>query len=151
VSSRGGIVAAILIALLFLAAICWFDAQVLVRARQEGGAANDLSTYSILWAVGSLCLAAAIFVLGALAWWVHSLIVGGVYIVIGAIFVISPVILLGNPTAQPSWVNQKLGSLFVATNGPLGAGVTLGAAMVIAGIISIWRGIASRSETAASG
>jgi len=149
-SSRGGIVAAILIGLGFLVALSWFDAGVLVRARQEGGASFDLSKYSILWTIGSLCLAGAVLVLGALAWWVHSLIVGAVYIVVGGLFTITPMIILGNPTALPSVVNQTLGNLFVSTNGPMGAGLLLGSAMLIAGIISIWRSFATRSETAAS-
>jgi hypothetical protein len=149
-TSRWGTVAAIVIGLAFLLALSWFDAGVLVRAREEGGANFDLSKYSILWVIGSLCLAGAVLVLGGVAWWVHSLIVGAVYIVVGAIFTVSPIIILGNPTTLPSWANQTLGNLFVSSNGPMGAGLVLGAAMLISGIISIWRAIATRSAAAAS-
>jgi hypothetical protein len=91
-----------------------------------------------------------VLLLGALAWWVHSLIVGTVYVVVGAIFVISPLILLSNPAGLPSWINQTLGNLFVSTNGPMGVGITLGSGMLIAGVISIWRAFGMRGEATAS-
>ena len=139
---------AVVLGIGILVVMIWYDSSVMVRAQQEGSASFDMSKYSIFWIVGSVGLAASVLVIGAIGFRVRSAIVGVVYALLGGLLLATPLVIIGNPATYPSWVNDTLGRLFVATNGPLSAGTVLGGAMLIGGIVSIWRAFATRSATA---
>ena len=142
--TRRGAIAELLLGLAVVAAVIWFDAVILVNARLQGQSNLQLSNYSFLWIVGSVAVAAAVLLLGLLAYWGRSISVGIVYLIVGAILLATPLVIISNGTPLSSLLNDLLGDVFLATNGPMGAAVVLGAALVIAGIVSISLGIQAR-------
>ena len=148
-SSLSRAVGSIAVGLVLLLGLTWFDADPLWYAQRQAGANFNSAGYSVMWALGALAMSGSVLLMGALAWRSHSLLLGLVYVIIGAVFVLTPVLVL-NSVALPDWLAQGFPGL-LSTSSPLNAGTTLGAGMFIAGLVALWAWWRDRRSTATSG
>jgi hypothetical protein len=137
---------AIAAAALVLAATAWFDAVVLRDAVRDAQASFDGTGAAALLAVGSILVAASVIVLAALAWRSASRAVGIGYVVVGAFFAalswVAPVLASGRNGAAPvlpEVIASAVWSLWLNAAGELNAVSTVGAGMLIAGVVVLVR------------
>ncbi len=148
-------------AVIALVIAAWFDSTFLRDAVRNAQSNFNTASVAPLWALGSLLVAGAVLLLGALAWRAASWVVGLAYIVAGAFFVALPwlvwslaTITNDAPTLLPEEVASALVTIWSSTAGQLNAVGTIGAGMLIAGIAALvrwWRGravVARRDATA---
>jgi hypothetical protein len=148
-SSMSRAVAAIAIGLVLLLGLTWFDADPLWYAQRQAGANFNSAGYSLMWALGALAVSGSVLLIGALAWRSRSLLLGAVYVIVGAVFVLTPVLVL-NSVALPDWLAQGFPGL-LSTSSPLNAGTTVGAGMFIAGLMALWTWARGRRGARTSG
>ena len=132
------------IAALVFFALTWVDAAVMARGRDEALATFQMSSYLWLGSVGVLAVATAAILFAGLAWWSRSLAASVVFVVAGAAQMLVQPILFTFPGDWPLGLNQALTWWLISTSGPLGAAPMLGAALVVAGIIGIYRWATTR-------
>jgi hypothetical protein len=109
-------------------------------AERDAAATFDSSELSLAQSLGSLAIAGSVLLLGVAAWRWHSALVGAAYTVVGAFFVSLPVI-IRLPEPIPDAVRQ----IYFWSAGPLNAVGTIGAAMLLIGVVVIGRSIQGRS------
>lgn len=126
----------------------WFDSVFLADIRRNAQADFDSASYSLSFVVGAIGLAASVMVLAALAWWSRSSMVGIGYLLAGTPLLLAPVLFLNIGSALPVGLMNGLADLSLATSGPMSAGIVLGAASVLAGIVAVSR---SRTDAAPAG
>lgn len=140
--ARGLVVVAIAGVVFF--ALTWLDAAVMARGRGQAMATFNMGSYMWLAALGALAIAAAAILFAGLAWWSRSLVASAVFIVGGAAeMLVQPVAF----TFTGEWIlglNYALSWWITSTSGPLNAATTLGAALVVAGLIGLYRWATTR-------
>jgi hypothetical protein len=141
-------VGGIAVGVVLLVGISWFDADQLWYAQRQADAGINSAGYSLLWALGALAMSGSVLLMGALAWWSRSLVLGVVYVIVGTIFVLTPVLVF-NSVAMPEWLSQGFPGL-LSISSPLDAGITIGAGMLISGVIALWAWARTRRGAAAS-
>lgn len=133
-----GIVAVGIATVVFFA-LTWLDAAVMARGRGNAMATFNMGSYMWLAALGALAIAAAAILFAGLAWWSRSLVASVVFVVAGALeMLVQPVVF----TFTGEWflgLNYALTWWVTTTSGPLNAAATLGAALVVAGVIGLYR------------
>jgi hypothetical protein len=150
-SKTGRTLVALAGAALVLVIAAWFDTTIMSDARRDAQATFDTSGFAAMTALGSLLVAGSVLVIGTLAWRAASGIVGVAYIVVGGFFVALPWLAWSLatqvndvPAVLPEPLAQALWRIYDTTGvGPLNAGGTIGAAMLIAGVAALvrrWRG-----------
>jgi len=136
---------AALVALLVLLIAHWFDAAVLVDAENRAGHSYDYGPLTDLIGIAHIVTAAGVLVIGLAGWRSRSLVVGIGYAIVGSFIVFLPALYwafavsdMGAPTVAPQPIASTLSSwdLTLAT-GVTGAVFTLGAAMLLSGIVVI--------------
>ena len=153
VSRTGKALVALAAAAIALVVMAWFDSTVLRDAVRQAQATFTSASVAPLFVLGSLLVAGAVLLLGALAWRAASLVVSLAYVVVGGFFVALWWVVwdLGSatndaPPVLPEWFASALTSIWVSTTGQLNAVATIGAGMLIAGIAALvpsWRGRAA--------
>jgi len=144
-SRTGRTFVALVGALVLLAITGWFDSTVMTAALRRASASFDESAVSVLTAVGSVLVAGAVLLIGVLAWRAASAIVGLAYTVVGGFFVLLPWLVWtldvqknDVPPVLPDPLARWLDDIYVWTvGGTLNATGTIGAAMLIAGIVTL--------------
>ncbi len=120
----------------------WFDNVVMGDVR-ERARTSDPSPIFTMTVLGSLLVAGSVLMLGVLAWRSASVVVGLVYVVVGAFFAALPWLWwnLARMTVDvlPEALAVAIRELGSSTGGPLNAVGTIGAAMLIAGIATLAR------------
>jgi len=137
-------------AAIVLVIAAWFDTTVMLEARRQAASTFDSSGIAAMAVVGSLMIAGSVLLVGALAWRATSLAVGLVYVVVGGFFVALPWLVWNLstgindvPAVLPEPIAVALWNIYYSTTGALNAGGTIGAAMLIAGIVALarwWQG-----------
>jgi hypothetical protein len=130
----------------------WFDGQVMTEIRRQTGISFDPNGFMLALSVGSLAVAGAVLLLGALAWCSRSLLVGAIYSAVGAVVAFLPVItwrfaaqINDNPPLLPQPIADAVSRVYVWSNGPLNAMGTIGAGMLVIGILVVGRSSRGRS------
>lgn len=143
---------ALIVALVMLAALAWFDVTVLREAEQRSRATFDTRDSALVGSLGSFAIAASVLGLAWLALRSRSVAVGVIYLVVGGFFALLPVILSSFATYRndvppllPDPLARGVGDIYVAAVGPLNAVVIVGAGMVIAGAAVITRSFRERT------
>ncbi len=111
-----------------LVALAWFDHAFLAGVRKEAERSFGASDYGVLESIGTIAVAGGVMLLGVLAWWSGSLLVGIAYAVVGAYFAF-----------QMTLLTNGILSLEDYYPGPINAAATVGAGMLLAGLIAIYR------------
>jgi hypothetical protein len=160
VSRTGKALVALAAAAIVLVVMAWFDSTILRDAVRQAAATFNTAS-APLFVLGSLLVAGAVLLLGALAWRAASPVVSLAYVVVGGFFVALPWLVWNlasttndAPPVLPESFASALGSIWVSTAGQLNAVGTIGAGMLIAGIAALvpwWRGraVAASAEIAA--
>lgn len=138
-------------AALLLVVASWFDTTIVRDALRDAQATFDMSGFAVAIAVGSLLVAGSVLLIGVLAWRARSVIVGLAYAMVGGFIVALPWITFnlaagvnGAPPALPEPLATAIGNMFFSSFGSsLNAVGTIGAAMLISGVVALvrqWRG-----------
>jgi hypothetical protein len=137
-SPRTRSVVAVLVAAVVFAVLTWFDTTVVKQSEADASATFTLGSMLWLYTLGSLAVAAATILFAGLAWWSRSLVAGAVFLLGGAAEVLIQLVPF---TGGPWPLNLHLALLWWAnlTNGPLRAAYALGAALLVAGVIGLYR------------
>ena len=150
-SKTGRTVVALAGAALLLVVANWFDTTIVHDALRDAQATFDMSGFAITVAVGSLLVAGCVLLIGALAWRAGSVTVGLAYAIVGGFIVATPWLTFnlaasvnGAPPALPEPLATAIGNIFFRSfGGSLNAAGTIGAAMLISGVVALvrqWRG-----------
>lgn len=149
--------ATIVAAGLALYASGWFDGQVMPGIQRQAGSSFDPNGLALASSLGSVAIAGAVLLIGALAWRSRSMAVGVTYSCIGAFFAFLPVIMWrfaaqinGNPPILPRPIADELSQIFVWSSGPLNATGMVGAGMFVTGILLIGGSFRGRSASPAA-
>lgn len=145
-------------AALILVIATWFDGFVRDTVR-HGQATFDMSGVGVVIAAGSMLVAGSVLLVAVLAWRAASVVVGIAYAVVGGFFMMLPWIawnLITQVNDVPPVLPEPLLTAvseiyFRMGSGLLNAVTTIGAAMLIAGVVALvrWqqdRGLAKSSE-----
>ncbi|MFI5043138.1 MAG: hypothetical protein ACHQNA_15040 [Acidimicrobiales bacterium] len=135
-----------------LVAAAWLDTTVLLGIQHREAASFDATELAVAFPMARLASVGAIFALAILGWWSRSLLVGLVYVVVGAFFgfLMTLVWLFassvnGAPPALPMPIADFLGQAYLQTeSGPLTAVAIIGAGMLLVGLATV--GLAFRSR-----
>jgi hypothetical protein len=158
-SKTGRTLVALAGAAIVLVLAAWFDSTVMSEGLRQVAATFDPSGVFPWYALGSLLVAGAVLLVGALGWRAPFVVVGLAYVVVGGFFLALPWLVRSFAT----WVNDAppvlpeplalaLGNIWESTIGPLNAVETIAAGMLIAGVAALvrwWRGrviVESRAE-----
>lgn len=149
-SGRAAIAILVAGAVLFLAG--WLDGSVMRDIQRHASATFDLNGLSLALSLGSLGVAGCVLLLGALAWRSHSALVGAAYALGGAFIAFLPVILWrfatqvnDTPPLLPKPIAQAVSQIYSWSAGPLNAFGTIGAGMLLVGLLVVGRSFQSRS------
>lgn len=141
--------------LLFLAG--WLDNNVMTGFRQQFLSGYDAGWSTFALELGQLALAAAVVLLVVLAWRSRSSVVGWAYTIVGAFFLGLQLIVWlfafgvnNTPPVAPAPIADFLVQLRFDTYGPLNATPTVGAGMVIGGLLVLGRRLNDRLTPRAS-
>ncbi len=134
---------ALVIGVAAVAALAVVDAVVIAGAVAEAQKTFSMGALQPLMSLGRLLVAGGVLLVGALAWRASSVVVGAVYLLVGALLVALPAIyaqlsdaapgsplLGGNPLGDATWW------LWNASFAPLGALGAMGAGLAISGVVS---------------
>lgn len=135
---------------LFLAG--WLDGRVMRDIQRQQAATFDLTWLSLAMSLGSLAVAGSVLLLGVLAWRSHSALVGAAYVLVGAFLAFLPLINLRftaqiNDTSPvlPEPIVEAVSQIFFRSAGPLDAVGTIGAGMLVVGLLVLGRTFRGRS------
>jgi hypothetical protein len=137
-------IVAVAIATLVLFALIWLDVGALANARDQASATFRIGNYAWLGALGAVAVAAAAILFAGLAWWSRSLVASVAFVVAGAAGTLAMPLVFGVPGEWPLGLNYALSWWITTTSGPLGAAPTLAAALVVAGVIGLYRWAVTR-------
>lgn len=131
---------------LVLAIATWFDATLMREARVQAAATFDSRGLAAMFAAGSLLVAGSVLLVGVLAWRVPSIVVGLAYAILGGLFTTLPWLVWSlaagindRPPVLPAPLAAAVSAIYTGTQGPLNAVGTIGAAMMIAGVVALLR------------
>jgi hypothetical protein len=151
-SNSGRAAIAILVAGAILVLAGWLDGNVIRDIRRQASATFDPNGLALALSLGSLAVAGAVLLLGVLAWRSHSALVGAAYAIVGAFFAVLPVILWrvashinGTPPLLPQPIAQAVSQIYDWSEGPLNAVGTIGAGMLLVGLLVIGRSFQGHS------
>ncbi len=149
-SRTGRVLVALAGAALVLVIATWFDSTFMREALRQAQANFDTTGFTAMTALGSLLVAGSVLLVGTLAWRAASVAVGLAYVVVGGFFMALPWLVWnlaattnGVPPILPEALALVLGNIYRSTTGPLNAVGTIGAAMLIVGLVTLarwWRG-----------
>ena len=137
----------------------WFDGTVMRDIQHQEDASFDPNGLALALSLGSLAVAGAVLLLGSLAWRSRSTLVGATYSSVGAVVAFLPVIVWrlaaqinNTPPVLPKPIADEVSQIYFWSNGPLNAMGTIGAGILVAGILVIGRSFRGRvaSRTAES-
>jgi hypothetical protein len=135
---------AALVPFLALWAAAWFDGNVVSEAVRQSGHNFDYAPTSLAISVAYLIAMGGGLAIAAVAWWIRDLIVGFVYLVVGAFLLFDGFLAVrlafsvnGAPPAAPEPVARFLYQVWLSTIGQSNAALVVAAAMVFAGIGSM--------------
>jgi hypothetical protein len=155
-SGTGKTLAALAGAPILLAIAAWFDTVFLRDALRDAAATFDHSGSSAVLVLGCLLVAGSALTVWILAWRARSVAVGLTYAIVGGFLAALPWIVLVQtndmPPILPEPILTVVSEFFVRTSGSLNAVGTIGAAMLIAGVLTLVRrqherAVARRSVT----
>ncbi len=136
----------------------WYDVAFLSDALRSAHQRFDSASVTPLFAFGSVLVAGAVIALAALAWRSASSVVGIVFIVVGAFFAALWWLwawltgsINGATPILPDPLVSVLSTIWIDTQGPLNAVSTIGAGMLIAGVVALVRAQRLHSRQVASG
>jgi hypothetical protein len=142
-SRTRGIVAVVVAAVVFFA-LAWVDAAVLARGRDQALATFSMGSYLWVAALGTLAVAGSAILFAGLAWWSRSFVASVVFLLAGAAeMLVQPLVF----TFAGDWLlglNIALSWWIINTDGPLNAALFLGAALIVAGLIGLYRWATTR-------
>lgn len=138
-----GLVAIAIAAVVFFA-LTWVDAAVMARGRDQALATFQMSSYLWLGTLGVLAVATAAILFAGLAWWSRSLAASVVFVLGGAAQMLVQPILFTFPGDWTLGLNQALSWWLSSTSGPIGAAPMLGAALVVGGVVGLYRWATTR-------
>lgn len=149
-SKTASSVAALAVAAIALLAAAWLDGTVIDDARKQAAAEFNTASIAGLLTLGSIAVAGGCLLV---AWFGirATVLVGLAYAVVGGFFALLPWLVLnlgaGNndvPAVLPDAIATPINQLFFWSLGPLNAVGTIGAAMLIAGLIAMVRSLRRR-------
>ena len=145
-SRVGRTVMTLVVAAIALVIVAWFDNTLMGDAQQQVQARADVAGLGLMSALGSLLVAGFVLVLGVLAWRSASVVVGLVYVVVGAFFAAQLWLWWNVASAGsdvlPEALAVPLRNLFHTSTGgsaSLNDVATIGGAMLIAGVVALAR------------
>lgn len=135
---------------LFLAG--WLDGTVIRNIQAQSSATFDLTGFSLAMSFGSFAVAGSILLLGVLAWRSRLALIGAAYALAGGFLAFLPVILWrfaaqtgGAPPVLPEPIALAIGQVYFSAFGPLNAIETIGAGMLVVGLLVLGRTFRDRS------
>jgi hypothetical protein len=143
-SPRARWMVAVVIAGVVFFALTWLDAAVLAGERERAAATFNMGSYMWLWALGTLAVMAAAVLFTGLAWWSRSLAGSVIFLMGGAAAMLVAPVVFTFTGDWPLGLNLALSWWVITTGGPPSAATLLGAALVIAGFIGIYRWATTR-------
>jgi hypothetical protein len=157
IRARRSLVAA-LVALLVLLIAHWFDAGVLVDARNGFSYSYDPVPLVDLTAIAHIVTAAGVVAIALAGWRSRSLAVGIGYAVVGGFLVFLPPLIWSvavsvngaSPVAPQPIANALWSWDSTLETGRIGAVFTLAAAMLLTGVAVIWSVLQGRHDAAAA-
>jgi hypothetical protein len=130
----------------------WLDGSVIRDVQRQTGATFDPSGLALALSLGSLAVAGSVLLLGVLAWRSHLALVGVVYALVGAFFAFLLVInwrfaaqINDTPPVLPEPIALAVNQIYFWSAGPLNAVETIGAGMMIVGLLVLGRTFRDRS------
>jgi len=156
-SKTASSLAALAAAAIGLVVAAWFDGTVINDARRQAAAEFSFGNIGGLLTLGSIAVAGGCLLIGWLGVRAVAL-VGLAYALVGGFFALLPWLVLnlgastdGMPGVIPEAIASPLTEVYLRTLGPLNAVGTLGAAMLIAGLIGIVRSLRRRDVAVPAG
>ncbi len=150
-SKAGRAAVAILVAAGVLWLAVWFDGTVMRDIRQQEAATFDPTGLSLAYSLGAVAVAGGVLLLAVLAWRSHSALVVAAYVFVGAFFAFLPVLawrfatqINGAPPVFPGPIADAVGQIYFWSAGPLNAVATVGAGMLLVGLLVIGRALRAR-------
>jgi hypothetical protein len=129
----------------------WFDGTVMRDIQHQEEASFDPNGLTLALSLGSLAVAGAVLLLGALAWRSRSTLVGATYSSVGALVAFLPVIVWrfaaeinDHAPVLPKPIADEISQIYFWSSGPLNAMGIIGAGMLVAGILVIGRSFRGR-------
>jgi len=143
---------AIIAAAIAVPVLAWLDGSLMADARRGAAATFDASGLMVLGAIAAFMIGGAVLLLGTLAWRTASVAVGSIYLAVGAVLALAPVVswTLGSVRAGmaeavlPEDLAVLVNTLAFAIDGPLNAVSIVAGGMVVAGLATIVRGMRTR-------
>ena len=155
-SRTGRTLAALAGAAILLVVAAWFDTIFLRDALRQGAATFDISGSSAVLVLGSLLVAGSALGVWILAWRARSVVVGLAYAIVGGFLAALPWLVWSlavqvndKPPVLPEPLLTVVSETYARTSGSLNAVGTIGAAMLIAGVVALVR--RQRDRAAANG
>jgi hypothetical protein len=144
-------------AALVLVMATWFDNTFMRDEVRHAQASFDMGGVGVGIAAGSMLVAGSVLLVGVLAWRAASVVVGVAYAVVGGFLVMLPWIVWSfatqvndTPPVLPEPLLSVVSEIFFRTrSGSLNAVGTIGAGMLIAGVVALVR--SPRDRAAATG
>lgn len=157
-SRTGKTLVALVGAALVLVIATWFDNTFMRDAVRHAQANFDMSGVGAVIAAGSMLVAGSVLVVGVLAWRAASVVVGLAYAVVGGFFLMLPWIVWNLatqvndvPPVLPEPLLTVVSEIYFRTGGgSLNAVGTIGAAMLIAGVVALVRWQRDRADAKGS-
>jgi hypothetical protein len=150
-SKAGRTAVAILVAAGVLWLAGWLDGSVMRDIGQQEAATFDPTGLELAYSLGAVAVAGGVLLLGVFAWRSRSALVGVVYLVVGGFFAFMPVInwwgaaqINGAPPVLPGPIADAVSQIYFWSNGPLNAVATVGAGMLVVGLLVVGRSIRAR-------
>jgi hypothetical protein len=148
-AGRAAVAILVVAGVLFVAG--WFDGTVMRDIRQQEAATFDPTGLSLAFAFGAVAVAGGVLLLSVLAWRSHSALVGAAYVFVGAFFAFLPVLawrfaaqINGAPPVLPGPIADAVGQIYFWSNGPLNAVATVGAGVLLVGLLVVGRSTGAR-------
>jgi len=149
------IIVALVAGVALLGFIGWLDGTVMLDAQRDNARFFRASSFALALSLGYLVVAAGVLVVGLVVRWAQSLWVGIGYATAGAVFTFLGAIytgpagsVVGEQPLLPAPIVQVVANVYTWSAGPLGAVGIIGAAMLLAGLVTIGLEVRGRRTTA---
>ena len=146
---RAAVAILVVAGVLFVAG--WFDGTVMRDIGQQEAATFDPTGLSLAYSLGAVAVAGGVLLLSVLAWRFHSALVVAAYVFVGAFFAFLPVLawrfaaqINGAPPVLSGPIADAVSQIYFWSNGPLNAVTTVGAGMLLVGLLVIGRALRAR-------
>jgi hypothetical protein len=150
-SKAGRAAVAIVVAAGVLWLAVWLDGTVMRDIGQQAAQHFDNTGLELAYSLGAIAVAGGVLLLGVLAWRSHSALVVAAYVLVGAFFAFLPVLawrfaaqINGAPPVLPGPMADAVSQIYFWSNGPLNAVATVGAGMLLVGLLVVGRSIMAR-------